>query len=72
MRIRRSSGNSRLTLGVVAGEMQVENVNNGLYQPGKFKAFVFYKDLEKNLPASEGFVFYRDAALQAHGRVDVS
>lgn len=44
---------------------QVENVNNGLYQSGKFKAFISYKDFGRLLNKEAGFVFYRDAAAHA-------
>lgn len=44
---------------------QVENVNNGLYQPGKFKAFVPYNKLAQTISSETGFVFFRDPAAQA-------
>lgn len=44
---------------------QVPNVNHGLYQPGKFKAFVSYRQFETVLTAENGFVFYRDPVAQA-------
>lgn len=43
----------------------VENINNGLYQPGKFKSFVSYKHFNDLLTPENGFVFYRDPAAQA-------
>jgi chitinase len=44
---------------------QVENVNNGLYQPGKFKSFVPYNKLAQTITKETGFVLYRDPAAQA-------
>jgi chitinase len=38
---------------------------NGLYQTGKFKSFVPYKNFSGQLNAENGFVFYRDEAAQA-------
>lgn len=38
----------------------VADVNRGLYQSGKFKAFVPYKKFGEVLTAQNGFVFYRD------------
>ncbi|HKZ68332.1 MAG TPA: glycoside hydrolase family 18 protein [Chitinophagaceae bacterium] len=43
----------------------VENVNNGLYQSGKFKSFIAYNQFNKRLTEEEGFVFYRDTAAKA-------
>ena len=43
----------------------VENINNGLYQPGKFKSFVPYAQFEKGLNEKDGFVFYRDTIAKA-------
>lgn len=43
----------------------VENVNNGLYQSGKFKSFIAYNQFNKRLTAKEGFVFYRDTIAKA-------
>ena len=43
----------------------VENVNNGLYQSGKFKSFVPYAQFEKGLNEKDGFVFYRDTIAKA-------
>ena len=45
-----------------------ENVppeNNGLYQPGKFKTGVSFKDFEKNLSPEQGFKYYWDSTAQA-------
>ena len=43
----------------------VENINNGLYQSGKFKSFVSYAQFDKILNESDGFVFYRDTIAKA-------
>jgi chitinase len=43
----------------------VENVNNGLYQSGKFKSFIAYNQFDKRLTKEEGFVFYRDTIAKA-------
>lgn len=40
----------------------VPNVNRGLYQPGKFKAFISYHQFDEAL---KGFEFYRDSVAQA-------
>jgi chitinase len=45
-----------------------ENVppaNNGLYQPGKFKTSVGFRDFPKVFAASEGWMYYRDSIAQA-------
>ena len=44
---------------------RVNNVNNGLYQPGKFKSFIPYRQFDKRLSADSGFVFYRDTVAKA-------
>ncbi|HRI60266.1 MAG TPA: glycoside hydrolase family 18 protein [Saprospiraceae bacterium] len=44
---------------------QVENVNNGLYQAGKFKSFVPYNKFAQNISIDQGFAFFRDPASQA-------
>ena len=44
---------------------QVEDVNNGLYQPGKFKSFVPYKNFSQTINRVAGFTFFRDPAAQA-------
>ncbi|HEX7902962.1 MAG TPA: glycoside hydrolase family 18 protein [Chitinophagaceae bacterium] len=43
----------------------VPNVNHGLYQPGKFKSFIGYKQFEKYFLTDSGFAFYRDTVAQA-------
>jgi chitinase len=43
----------------------VENINQGLYQSGKFKSFVPKHSISKTFSAQEGFVFYRDTVAQA-------
>ena len=45
--------------------VEVENVNRGLYQSGKFKSFVPYHRISSTFTAEEGFVFYRDSVSQA-------
>jgi chitinase len=45
-----------------------ENVppqNNGLYQPGKFKNGVPYRDFESKLSPAQGFTYYWDSTAQA-------
>jgi len=42
-----------------------DNLNNGLYQSGKFKSFIPYNQFDKRLTAEEGFVFYRDTIAKA-------
>lgn len=43
----------------------VADVNNGLYQPGRFKNFVDYKRFATRLSADSGFVFYQDKEAAA-------
>jgi chitinase len=40
----------------------VENVNNGLYQPGKFKAYIGY---DKFIAANQNYTMYWDSVAQA-------
>lgn len=40
-------------------------INNGLYQPGKFKSFIPYRQFDQRLSADSGFVFYRDTIAKA-------
>jgi len=44
---------------------RVDNINNGLYQVGKFKSFVPYRQFEKQISRDSGFVFYRDSVAKA-------
>lgn len=44
---------------------RVNNLNNGLNQPGKFKSFIPYREFDKRLSADSGFVFYRDPVAKA-------
>ena len=44
---------------------RVNNINNGLYQVGKFKSFVPYRQFDKQLSRDSGFVFYRDSVAKA-------
>ena len=39
--------------------------NNGLYQPGKFKSFIPYRQFDQRLSADSGFVFYKDSVAKA-------
>jgi len=43
----------------------VANINNGLYQSGKFKTGIPYKNFATQLPADSGFVYYWDEAAMA-------
>jgi chitinase len=43
----------------------VANVNNGLYQAGRFHNFIPYNQFSHWLSADSGFVFYRDTASRA-------
>ncbi|WP_220463986.1 glycoside hydrolase family 18 protein [Adhaeribacter radiodurans] len=43
----------------------VENVNNGLNQPGKFKSGVDFKDFTTQLPADSGYVSFWDETAKA-------
>lgn len=43
----------------------VEPVNNGLYQAGKFKSFVPHRVFSSVLSADSGYVFYYDSATRA-------
>jgi chitinase len=50
----------------------VENTDNGIYQPGKFKSFVAHHQFSKRLTNDEGFVFYRDTIAKAPYAYNVS
>ncbi|MGZ8557668.1 MAG: glycoside hydrolase family 18 protein [Chitinophagaceae bacterium] len=43
----------------------VANINNGLYQSGKFKSFIAYDQFNKRLSEADGFIFYRDSVANA-------
>jgi len=43
----------------------VENVNNGLYQRGKFKSFVPYRQFSQQLNSANGYQFYYDSVANA-------
>jgi chitinase len=43
----------------------VANLNNGLYQTGKFKSFIGYNRFDKLLSTDSGFVFYYDTLAKA-------
>ncbi len=45
--------------------VNVANINTGLYQKGKFKSFIPYKNFNSLLTPENDFVFYRDLAAQA-------
>jgi len=44
---------------------RVDNINNGLYQAGKFKSFIPYRQFDKQISRDSGFVFYRDSVASA-------
>jgi len=44
---------------------QVPDINHGLYQPGKFKQGVDYKNFNTFFSATSGFVYYRDKKAKA-------
>lgn len=44
---------------------EVENLDSGIYQSGKFVDFVHFKHFNKRLSAENDFVFYRDNIAQA-------
>jgi chitinase len=43
----------------------VDSINNGLYRPGKFNAYVNFKDLDKVVNKENGFDFYYDSISKA-------
>lgn len=43
----------------------VNDVNNGLYQPGNFKHFISYSQFNQRLNRDSGFVYYRDSIAKA-------
>ena len=43
----------------------VENINNGLSQPGKFKTTVNYKHMPERFPSDSGWVYHWDEAASA-------
>jgi chitinase len=43
----------------------VPDINNGLYQPGKFQSFIDYKRLPEVFSGEHDFVFYRDTIAEA-------
>lgn len=43
----------------------VEDLDNGLYQAGKFKNFIPYNQFDKRLNKEVGFAFYRDTVSKA-------
>jgi chitinase len=43
----------------------VENTNNGLGQPAKFKTTIGYKDMPKTFPADSGWVYHWDETASA-------
>jgi chitinase len=44
---------------------QVPDINNGLYQPGKFKASIGFEDFSSWLSADSGFVYHWDSVASA-------
>lgn len=44
---------------------EVEPVNNGLYQKGKFCGYVVFKDNDKSLSAESGYIKYWDSTAKA-------
>lgn len=44
---------------------RVTSANNGLNQPGKFKSFIPYRQMDQRLSTDSGFVFYRDTVAKA-------
>ena len=44
---------------------QVENLNDGLYQPGKFAGTVAFNKFNPRLSADSGFVFHWDSLAKA-------
>jgi chitinase len=43
----------------------VDSINNGMFQPGKFKSFIPFRQFDKRLTKADGFVFYRDSTAKA-------
>jgi chitinase len=43
----------------------VPDSNHGLYQPGKFKSFIPYRQFDTRLSTANGFVFYQDTIARA-------
>jgi chitinase len=43
----------------------VPGTNNGLYQPGKFKTSVGFREFQRVLSPGEGFMYYRDSVAKA-------
>jgi chitinase len=43
----------------------VENVNDGLYQPGKYKGSVAFRNFATQYPADSGFVYHWDEIAKA-------
>ena len=59
---------SKLVLGAAFyGRMweEVPSVNNGLYQSGKFKEFIDFKNFDTRFDANSGFTFYWDEVAKA-------
>ncbi len=50
----------------------VSNVNNGLYQSGKFKSFIAYDLFDKRLAKWDGYVFYHDKIAKAPYAYNIS
>ncbi len=43
----------------------VPDVNHGLFQPGKFKSFIPYRQFTKQLTEEKGYKFYYDKTAKA-------
>lgn len=43
----------------------VDSLNNGIYQSGKFKSFIPYRQFDNRLTKEDGFIFYRDSTAKA-------
>jgi len=51
---------------------EVEPINNGLYQKGKFSGYVIYKDIERNLSTEAGYTRYWDTIAKAPYAYNIS
>jgi chitinase len=59
---------SKMVIGVAFYARSWENVadiNNGLYQEGRFKSYIGYRDFGKRLSTNDGFQFHFDSVAQA-------
>lgn len=44
---------------------EVDSLNNGIYRPGKFNAYVNFKDIEKKVNSENGYEFFYDKNSRA-------